>query len=126
MCCWACVPCKKHEYMVSYKECADCGAGKWPHENRTSCYELPAKVSDTHSFLITLIYYHHYTLKPLGRLHFTVCSKFGRPISNVSSGKTNQLFDLKIQIYYTHFSSIFCSSCQIQCFLHTVAAILKS
>ena len=60
MCCWACVPCKKHEYMVSYKECADCGAGKWPHENRTSCYELPAKVSDTHSFLITLIYYHHH------------------------------------------------------------------
>ena len=59
MCCWACVPCKKHEYMVSYKECADCGAGKWPHENRTSCYELPAKVSDTHSFLITLIYHHH-------------------------------------------------------------------
>ena len=46
-----------------------------------------------------------------GHLHFTknktVCSKFGRPISNESRGQTNQLFDLKIQIYYTHFSSIF-------------------
>ena len=56
----------------------------------------------------------------------TVCSKFGTPISNVSRGQTNQLFNLKIQIYYINFSSIFCSSCQIKCFLHTVAAISKS
>ena len=54
-----------------------------------------------------------------------MCSKFGRPISNMSRGQTNQLFDLKIQIYYSHFSSIFCRNCQIQCFLDTVNAISK-
>ena len=40
--------------------------------------------------------------------------------------QTHQLFNLKIQIYYINFSSIFCSSCQIKCLLHTVAAIPKS
>ena len=46
-------------------------------------------------------------------------------ISNQPTGQTPQLFGLEIQIYYTHFSSIFFRSCQIQCFLHTVAAILR-
>ena len=32
---------------------------------------------------------------------------FGRSISNESRGQTNQPFDLKIQTYDTHFSSIF-------------------
>ena len=50
---------------------------------------------------------------------------FGRPISNQPTGQSYQFFDLKIQIYYSHFSSIFCRSCQIHCFLHTVAAISK-
>ena len=50
----------------------------------------------------------------------SVCSEFVRPISNEPRGQTYQLFDLKIQIYYTHFSSIFCRNCQIQCFLDTV------
>ena len=40
--------------------------------------------------------------------------------------KLINFFDLKIQIYYIHFSAIFCRSCEIQCFLHTVAAIPKS
>jgi hypothetical protein len=34
-------------------------------------------------------------------------------------------FYLKIHIYWTHFPSIFCRSCQIHCFLFTVAAISK-
>ena len=34
-----------------------------------------------------------------------------------------QFFDLKIQIYYSQFSTIFCRICQIQCFLRTDAAI---
>ena len=53
----------------------------------------------------------------------SVCSEFVRPISNEPRGQTYQFFDLKIQIYYTHFSSIFCRNCQIQCFLDTVNAI---
>ena len=36
------------------------------------------------------------------------------------------IFDLKIQICYYHFPSIFCRICQIHCFLHTVATITKS
>ena len=52
----------------------------------------------------------------------SVCSEFVRPISSEPRGQTYEYFDLKIQIYYTHFFSIFCKSCQIQCFLHTVAA----
>ena len=55
-----------------------------------------------------------------------VCSWFVRPISNEPRGQTIQLFDLKIQMYYTHFSSIFCRSCQIHCFLHTVTAVPRS
>ena len=54
-----------------------------------------------------------------------MCCWFGRPISNESRGQTNQLFNLKIQIHYSHFSSIFCRNCQIQCFLDTVNAISK-
>ena len=55
----------------------------------------------------------------------SVCSEFVRPISNEPRGQTYQFFDLKIQIYYTHFSSIFCRNCQIQCFSDTVDAISK-
>ena len=54
-----------------------------------------------------------------------LCNWFGRPISNQPTGQNYEVFDLKIQIYYTDFPSIFCRSCQIHCFLHTVAAIPK-
>ena len=53
------------------------------------------------------------------------CSWFGRPISNQPTGQNYELFDLKIQIYYTHFPFIFYKSCQIYCVLHTFAAIPK-
>ena len=33
---------------------------------------------------------------------------------------------MKIQICYTLFTSIFCRSCQIQCFLHTVTVVQRS
>ena len=36
-----------------------------------------------------------------------LCSWFWRPISNQPAGRIHKLFDLKIQIYYTHFSSFF-------------------
>ena len=55
----------------------------------------------------------------------SVCSEFVRPISNEPRGQTYQFFDLTIQIYYSHFSSIFCRNCQIQCFLDTANAISK-
>ena len=55
----------------------------------------------------------------------SVCSEFVRPISNEPRGQTYEFFYLKIQIYYTHFSSIFCRNCQIQCFLDTDNAISK-
>ena len=60
------------------------------------------------------------TLYLFGHLHFTknqaVCSWFRRQISNQPTGQTHHFFGLEIQIYYTHFFSIFCSICQI----HTV------
>ena len=36
-----------------------------------------------------------------------LCIVFGRQMSNQTTGQTPQLFGLIIQIYYTHFSSIF-------------------
>ena len=98
MCCWACVPCKKHEYMVSYKECADCGAGKWPHENRTSCYELPAKVSDTHSFLITLIYHHHVLEPSLRYPPIVKVQVFGEGPSSTLFKALSEYLNFTIQI----------------------------
>ena len=74
------------------------------------------KLSTTHCSLLDIY---------ISQKNKVVCSKFGRPISNMSRGQTNQHFDLKIQIYYSHFSSIFCRNCQIQCFLDTVNAISK-
>ena len=49
-----------------------------------------------------------------------------RPISIKPTGQDYEYFYLKIHIYYTHFPSISCRSCQIHCFLHTVAAISMS
>ena len=43
-----------------------------------------------------------------------------------STGQRYKFFDLKIQIHYSHFPSIFCRICQIQCLLNTVAAIPKN
>ena len=55
-----------------------------------------------------------------------LCEGDLRPISNQPTGHNQGLFYLKIQIYYIHFPSIFSRNCQIDCFLHTVTAILKS
>ena len=48
-----------------------------------------------------------------------------RPISIKPTGQDYEYFYLKIHIYYSHFPSISCRSCQIHCFLHTVDAIPK-
>ena len=36
--------------------------------------------------------------------------------ANQPTSRIHHFFGLEIQIYYTHFSSIFCRICQIQCF----------
>ena len=41
------------------------------------------------------------------KIRLCVTSWFWRPISNQPAGRIHKLFDLKIQIYYTHFSSFF-------------------
>ncbi|XP_045107774.1 metabotropic glutamate receptor-like isoform X2 [Portunus trituberculatus] len=40
-CCWICTPCKDWEMMVEESLCIDCGPGRWPYDNKSSCYDLP-------------------------------------------------------------------------------------
>ena len=40
-CCWVCQECKAWEYLLDERNCADCGFGRWPYSNKTSCYDLP-------------------------------------------------------------------------------------
>lgn len=42
-CCWICTECKPWEYIVNETTCMPCEEGKWPHENKSECYELPLK-----------------------------------------------------------------------------------
>lgn len=40
-CCWICKTCAPYEYLPDEFSCQDCGIGKWPIHNKTSCYDLP-------------------------------------------------------------------------------------
>ncbi|XP_033364661.1 metabotropic glutamate receptor [Bombus vosnesenskii] len=40
-CCWVCDQCEEYEYVYDEYTCVDCGPGKWPHEDKRGCYELP-------------------------------------------------------------------------------------
>lgn len=40
-CCWICTPCKEYEITVDEVTCQDCGEGRWPNEDKLSCYDLP-------------------------------------------------------------------------------------
>lgn len=42
-CCWICKTCAPYEYLPDEFSCRDCGIGRWPVLNKTSCYELPQK-----------------------------------------------------------------------------------
>lgn len=42
-CCWICKTCAPYEYLPDEFNCRDCGIGKWPIANKTSCFELPQK-----------------------------------------------------------------------------------
>ncbi|MBN3277158.1 GRM2 protein, partial [Polyodon spathula] len=41
VCCWLCIPCQPYQFLVDEFTCMDCGFGRWPMENLTSCYDLP-------------------------------------------------------------------------------------
>uniref|UniRef100_A0A8C1W280 Glutamate receptor, metabotropic 2b n=1 Tax=Cyprinus carpio TaxID=7962 RepID=A0A8C1W280_CYPCA len=41
VCCWICIPCQPHQYLLDEFTCMDCGFGEWPLANLTGCYELP-------------------------------------------------------------------------------------
>ncbi|XP_017876533.1 metabotropic glutamate receptor isoform X2 [Ceratina calcarata] len=40
-CCWVCDQCEEYEYVYDEYTCVDCGPGKWPHEDKRGCYQLP-------------------------------------------------------------------------------------
>ncbi|KAH3820653.1 metabotropic glutamate receptor 3-like [Dreissena polymorpha] len=40
MCCWICIKCQPFEYLADEYKCKDCGEGRWPTENRKSCFAL--------------------------------------------------------------------------------------
>ncbi|XP_018419908.1 PREDICTED: metabotropic glutamate receptor 2 isoform X4 [Nanorana parkeri] len=41
VCCWICIPCQPHEYLLDEFTCRDCGLGYWPNEDLKDCFELP-------------------------------------------------------------------------------------
>ncbi|XP_055509480.1 metabotropic glutamate receptor 3 isoform X1 [Leucoraja erinacea] len=41
VCCWICVPCDPHAYLLDEFTCKDCGPGRWPDEELSGCYDLP-------------------------------------------------------------------------------------
>ena len=59
------------------------------------------------------------------KIRFCVVDLEGKFQTNLQAKLLNFLVWKFRSIICTHFSSIFCRSCQIQCFLHTVAAILR-
>lgn len=42
-CCWICQKCMDFEFMLDKFTCQDCGNGRWPHPNKTKCYDLEMK-----------------------------------------------------------------------------------
>lgn len=41
VCCWICIPCEPFEHLADEFTCSDCGFGRWPTVDLTSCYDLP-------------------------------------------------------------------------------------
>lgn len=42
-CCWICKTCQPYEFLPDEFSCLDCGIGRWPVNNKTSCFDLPQK-----------------------------------------------------------------------------------
>ncbi|XP_013385784.1 metabotropic glutamate receptor 1 [Lingula anatina] len=41
-CCWACIPCKENQILLSESQCENCAKGWWPNDDLTVC--LPIKI----------------------------------------------------------------------------------
>ena len=39
-CCWICQKCEPWAFMKNESHCEDCGEGRWPIKDKTSCYDL--------------------------------------------------------------------------------------
>ena len=39
-CCWVCNDCLAYEYMEDEYTCTDCGVGRWPNHNKSSCFDI--------------------------------------------------------------------------------------
>ena len=44
-CCWVCTRCQDHEFVVDEFRCEDCGVGRWPHPNKSSCFNIEVSTS---------------------------------------------------------------------------------
>lgn len=42
-CCWICKTCAPYEFLPDEFSCQDCGIGRWPVQNKTSCFNLDQK-----------------------------------------------------------------------------------
>ncbi|XP_075430332.1 metabotropic glutamate receptor 2 isoform X2 [Ascaphus truei] len=41
VCCWICIPCQPHQFLLDQFTCMDCSLGYWPNQELSDCYELP-------------------------------------------------------------------------------------
>ncbi|XP_067907482.1 glutamate receptor, metabotropic 2a [Heterodontus francisci] len=41
VCCWLCIACHPYEFLYDEFTCVDCGPGRWPTEDLSTCYDLP-------------------------------------------------------------------------------------
>uniref|UniRef100_UPI00398F3608 metabotropic glutamate receptor 2 n=1 Tax=Pristiophorus japonicus TaxID=55135 RepID=UPI00398F3608 len=41
VCCWLCIACHPYQFLYDEFTCVDCGPGRWPTEDLSSCYDLP-------------------------------------------------------------------------------------
>ncbi|XP_078530313.1 metabotropic glutamate receptor 3 [Lissotriton helveticus] len=41
VCCWICISCEAHEYLVDEFTCAACEPGRWPTAELSGCFDLP-------------------------------------------------------------------------------------
>lgn len=42
-CCFICDKCEDYEYVLNEYTCRECPPGKWPYEDKLSCYALPVQ-----------------------------------------------------------------------------------
>lgn len=47
-CCWICNECRPWQY-VKNEMCVDCGEGRWPNDDKLSCYTLPQQYMEWNS-----------------------------------------------------------------------------